>query len=131
SCPAISCFSTMVEEVLSGYAAIDLKNRSILAPTGCIGKRISFAPQVPKSAASGIVAHLNLSIPCFLCSRTISAILWVFICGLRYWAPPAMAIMVLIFSSTRYGYTTRQGVMISSVLYMVYHLIFVMGPFLK
>src|SRR5690606_17488149 len=91
-----------------------------------MAKRISLAPQLPKSSASAIVAHLNLSIPCFLCSWMTSPILWVFIWGLRYCVPPAMAIMVLIFAAIRSGYTTRQGVIISLVSVRVYHLFFVM-----
>ncbi len=48
-----------LEQHASRFVSINLKNRSILAPTACIAKRISSAPHWANNSASAIVAHLN------------------------------------------------------------------------
>ena len=93
----------MAPNDVPGNARFSAKKRAIAGPTGCIASSTSGAPAAAVISASAIVEHLNLAMPCFSCSRTISAVLCVLTCGRRRPASPAIRIIRRMFSSMRSG----------------------------
>ncbi len=95
--------STIAPKDVAGYVPLSAKNRAIAGPTGCIASSTSGAPQAAAISASAIVEHLNLPMPGFSCSFTISAVLCVLTCGRSLPASPAIRIIRRTFSSIRSG----------------------------
>ena len=93
-----SVSSPMAKNSTSGKAACSAAKRLMLGPTSGYARVRCFAPALAAISASAMVAHLKRSMPASICIWTTSAILWVLMWGHRRAAPPAMSIILRIFS---------------------------------